>query len=595
MNNTCTVELIPAQAAIAQKERTQLDTIVRIVVAEGEKEEQRTPVNIGLVIDRSGSMKGVKLQYAIEAANYAIDQLKSTDKVSVVAYDDTVRTICKATSPKNKDPIKKAIKRIFAGNRTALHAGWVQGGIEVSEALESEYMNRVLLLSDGLANVGETDPNTIEAQVRGLVERGVSTSTIGVGQDYNEELMSAMARGGSGNYWFINSPQQLPAIFGQELRGLSSVVGKNVELTIVPQEGVALAKVYNELASIDEKTWRLSDLQMGQTLDILVRFEIKVNDDPASVCDISVSWEDVKQKERLHIDTNFRVKVVKKAELADYPLHPEVQEQVVLFETARMKEKAVQMFDRGKIEEARQFLKKLKTELGKHPPSAMLKAEIAGFDDLDRFLYAKNYMLYKKLSHYQSYGHSHGHYHSQLYHRLCQGPVIGDITHPPMALQMPVEAIVNSTDNHLSDSGYLSRAIHQAAGPELLEECRSIGFCNYGEARITKAYNLPVKWIIHTVCPMWIGGKTNEIQLLRFCYDNTMRLAKQNDIRTIAIPAIGIGAMQFPVHIAAENAFEAVGMYLTQSRVPAAVLFVCYDDGILRQYQKAFVRIIGIM
>ena len=169
MDNVCSVEVIPVRAAVARNEKTKLDSIIRLVVAEGESSDQRTPVNIGLVIDRSGSMQGIKLQYAIEAANYAVDQLKSADKVSVVAYDDRVRTVFKATHPKNKDLIKLAINQISAGNSTALHAGWVQGGIEVSEALEKEYMNRVLLLSDGLANVGVTDPSTIEKQVRGLV------------------------------------------------------------------------------------------------------------------------------------------------------------------------------------------------------------------------------------------------------------------------------------------------------------------------------------------------------------------------------------------------------------------------------------------
>ena len=595
MNNSCSVDVIPARAAVARNEKTLLDTIIRIVVPEGESSEQRTPVNIGLVIDRSGSMDGIKLQYAIEAANYAIDQLKSTDKVSVVAYDDTVRTVFKATCPTNKDHIKHAINQIRAGNRTALHAGWVQGGIEVSEALEKEYMNRVLLLSDGLANVGETDPSTIEKQVRGLVERGVSTSTIGVGQDYNEDLMSAMARGGSGNYWFIKSPQQLPAIFQQELQGLSAVVGKNVELKIVGKEGITLLKVYNELASIDEEIWRLSDLQMGQMVDILVQFKIEPNIDPCRICDISISWDDTEQKERKHVEADLALRVAMKPELSNYPLNPEVQEQVAMFETSKMKEQAVALFDHGEIDKARRLLKKAKAGLSKYPASPLLNAEIASFDDLDRFLGTNQYALYRKTSHYQSYGYSHGHYHSQLYYRLCEGPVLGNIIRPPAALHLPVEAIVNSTDTGLSDSGVLSRAIHRAAGPELLEECRSIGSCDYGEAKITKAYNLPVNWIIHTVCPKWLGGKAKEVQLLRSCYVNIMRLAKQNNIRSLAIPAIGVGAMQFPAQLAAENAFEIVSMYLSQSQIPAAVLFICYDNATLKQYQNVFIKFTGIM
>jgi Ca-activated chloride channel family protein len=595
MDNVCSVEVIPVRAAVARNEKTKLDSIIRLVVAEGESSDQRTPVNIGLVIDRSGSMQGIKLQYAIEAANYAVDQLKSADKVSVVAYDDRVRTVFKATHPKNKDLIKLAINQISAGNSTALHAGWVQGGIEVSEALEKEYMNRVLLLSDGLANVGVTDPSTIEKQVRGLVERGVSTSTIGVGEDYNEDLMSAMARGGSGNYWFIKTPQQLPSIFRQELQGLSAVVGKKVELKIVLKEGVESVKIYNELASIDEHTWRVPDLQMGQTVDVLARFEIEPTGDPCSVCDISISWDDAGEKNRENIDTDLVVKVVTKSELSSYPVDADVQEQVALFKTAKMKEEAVALFDSGDTNKARLVLKKAQLGLSKYPASPLLEAEMASFDELDRHLSTRKFALYRKSSHYQSYGYSHSHFHSQLHFRLCEGPVVGDITQPPPALNMPVEAIVNSCDSRLSDAGYLSSAIHKAAGPELLEECMTIGRCGIGKAKITKAYNLPVNWIIHTVCPMWLGGKAKEVQALRSCYLNILKLASQHNIRTIAIPAIGTGAMQFPVEIAAENAFEIVGMYLSQSRTPAAVLFICHDEATLNTYRKAYSNIVGVM
>ena len=287
------------------------------------------------------------------------------------------------------------------------------------------------------------------------------------------------------------------------------------------------------------------------------------------------------------------VKVVDGSDLSNFPMNPSVQEQVALFETSRMKEKAVEYFDHGEIDKARKLLKKAKAGLGKYPVSPLLKAEMASFDELDLHLDARKYALYRKLSHYQSYGYSHSHYHSQLYYRLCEGPVLGDITNPPPALNMPVEAIVNSTDNSLSDSGFLSGAVHRAAGPELLKECRSIGSCDFGEAKLTGAYNLPVKWIIHTVCPMWLGGKAKEVQLLRSCYLNILRLANRLDIQTLAIPAIGVGAMRFPVDIAAENAFEIVGMYLSQSRFPAAVLFVCFDDATLKHYQNAFVKITG--
>jgi len=148
----------------------------------------------------------------------------------------------------------------------------------------------------------------------------------------------------------------------------------------------------------------------------------------------------------------------------------------------------------------------------------------------------------------------------------------GDIT------QLNVDAIVNAANESLLGGGGVDGAIHRAAGRELLEECRKIGGCPTGEARITKGYNLLAKYIIHTVGPIWRGGHKDEIDYLRNAYLNSLKLATSNNLETIAFPNISTGVYGFPKSSAAEIAVNAVKNYLDKNRLPKKVIFVCFDE-----------------
>jgi O-acetyl-ADP-ribose deacetylase len=159
--------------------------------------------------------------------------------------------------------------------------------------------------------------------------------------------------------------------------------------------------------------------------------------------------------------------------------------------------------------------------------------------------------------------------------------VEGDIT------RQAVDAIVNAANTSLLGGGGVDGAIHRAAGPELLEECRGLGGCPPGQARITKGYRLPAKWVIHTVGPVWRDGGQGEDELLASCYRACLALAKQHDIHTIAFPSISTGAYGFPMDQAARIAVRETKAFLEQNTSVEKVLLVCFGRPAFQIYSDA--------
>ena len=152
--------------------------------------------------------------------------------------------------------------------------------------------------------------------------------------------------------------------------------------------------------------------------------------------------------------------------------------------------------------------------------------------------------------------------------------------------KLEVDAIVNAANTSLLGGGGVDGAIHRAAGPELLEECRTLNGCETGKSKITKGYNLPAKFVIHTVGPVWRGGNSNERELLRSCYTTALNIAKENGIKSIAFPAISCGVYRFPLEEASKIATDTIKEYISANDCFEKVIFIDINDTIIEIYKR---------
>jgi Ca-activated chloride channel family protein len=263
------------QSKIAREVPSQRVLEITVVAPIIETKSTRPPLNLSLVIDRSGSMSGEKLEYVKQAAAFVVDRLQNDDRLALVTYDDQVHLLSPSvkTTSQNRTEIKRLINSIRIGGTTNLSGGWLQGCQEVASVIEEKSINRTLLLTDGLANVGITDLEELAMHARELANRGVSTSTFGVGHGFNEHLLEAMSNQGRGNFYFIETPMQISDIFLKEFNELATITASDVEIEVEIPKHVNLEILggwANETVKSKLRVF-VGNLYSGQTQEIYLK------------------------------------------------------------------------------------------------------------------------------------------------------------------------------------------------------------------------------------------------------------------------------------------------------------------------------------
>jgi Ca-activated chloride channel homolog len=330
---------------------------------------KKAPLNIAIVIDRSGSMSGEKINQAKASAKYIINQLSEDDYVSIVSYDNNVTVNMNATKAFNKSAIKKAIDNITEGGNTNLCGGAIEGYNQVRKNYNSQYINRVLLMSDGLANEGITNPQQIEKIVRNqMQENGITISTFGLGRDYNEDLMTAMAENGMGNYYFIDNANDIASIFQKELNGLMQVVAKNVILKITVPEYVNIEKVYGGKYEQTGRivTVHLRDVFSNEKKAILIKYNINNNINSTVNFATALSFTTPNGQTPKSISVNNKQEFTTNEMAYNKHFNEWVQAQEVLYQSNDRLETAMKEIDNGNYDKAKKIVEDNKVYIKKN-------------------------------------------------------------------------------------------------------------------------------------------------------------------------------------------------------------------------------------
>jgi len=322
--------------------------------------QRRAPANVSIVLDKSGSMEGEKIARAKEAALLAVDMLDSRDIVSIVTYSDTVSVLVPATRVSDRRYLRRKIESVFADGSTALFAGVSKGADEVSKFFERNRVNRVILLSDGLANVGPDSPMALGNLGSSLKKSGISVTTIGLGLGYNEDLMVMLARRSDGNHAFVENYNDLVRIFQYEFDDILSVVAQDVEIEITCSDGVIPLRILGRDAEIigNRVFTSISQLYSNQEKYLLIELDVppKRAGVELDIARVNVNYDNMETKnvDRLKGSTNvvFTASSETVDEKKDTKTLVEAVKQIAV-ETA---EEAIKLRDKGLVEEAQDLL-----------------------------------------------------------------------------------------------------------------------------------------------------------------------------------------------------------------------------------------------
>jgi len=324
-------------------------------------DRERPPINVSIVIDRSGSMSGERIRAAKKAARVALDRLSSNDIVSLVSYNHDVQVLHRAARLKDaRDDLERAINRLTPSGTTALYHGVEEGGEQVQKFLSDNKVNRVILLSDGLANVGPSKPSDLARLGRRLASDGITVTTIGLGLDYNEDLMQRLAASSDGNHAFVERPSDLAEIFDKEFGDALSVAARDIRIIIECRRGFRPNRILGREADISGNTitLKLNQLQAANERYVVVELDAPKGASVGAqdVADVRVDYFNLDTGNREAVEAPVQARVTDDKREAKNSINKSVMSKVTMQIATEENEKAVALRDKGKVKEARKVL-----------------------------------------------------------------------------------------------------------------------------------------------------------------------------------------------------------------------------------------------
>lgn len=329
---------------------------------------ERTPANVAIVLDRSGSMGGDKIRHAREAAVMAIDRLDTQDIVSVVAYDSQVEVVVPATRLQEREPLYRAVRAIRAGGNTALFAGVSKGAHELRKFLDRNRVNRVILLSDGLANVGPQSASELGRLGQSLATEGISVTTIGLGLGYNEDLMTRLAGMSDGNHAFVENAAELARVFQYEFGDVMSVVAQDLIIEIRCLNGVRPLRLLGRDGEVvgDRVRTRLNQLYSEQEKYLVLEVEVPAQEAgrELELASVQVDYANLATRRSEHLEARVQASFSASQEEVQLAVDKPALESAVEQVANEYSREAVERRDQGDVAGAKSLLEKSAEFLG---------------------------------------------------------------------------------------------------------------------------------------------------------------------------------------------------------------------------------------